>query len=358
MNAPGLKILLLADSRSFHTERYVDELRRQNCDVLTASLESGIMPHRELRRRGPFRSLHYALAAAEVRKLIDSFQPDVVNPHFASGYGFTAALAERRKSQPILLNLWGSDILLAARKSVFHRRKTGLALKAADFVIGDSDYLLDEAEKIQRIQNRRTIAWGIEREYLEFRRPRTTFGVPLRVLVPRPHEAVYNNMFIVRALADPANSGHIELTFPGFGGLVEDFRAGASRLINKGLNFYQKMTRRDYLKFAAEHDVYLSAARSDSSPVSLLEAMGLGLIPVAGDIPGVREWLDSDAGFLFDLTSESSLHEAITKLLAGGSDFDAMRRRNLERIEKKAIFEDNVAETITIMQELVAGRCS
>lgn len=356
MNAPGLKLLLLADSRSFHTERYAEELQRQGCEVLTASLESGSMPHKGLKRRGPFRSLHYALAASEVRKLIDSFRPDVLNPHFASGYGFIAALAERRRSQSILLHLWGSDILLAAHKSVFHRRKTRLALEAADFVVGDSDYLLDVAGKIGQIRNRRTIAWGIEREHLGFRRAQVAFGVPLRILVPRPHEAVYNNVFIVRALADLASSGLIELTFPDFGGLADDFRTGASRLINKGLNFYQKMTRRDYLKFAAQHDVYLSAARSDSSPVSLLEAMGLGLIPVAGDIPGVREWLDSDTGFLFDLTKEASLHETITRLLAGDSDLDSMLRHNLERIEKKAIFEDNVAETITVMRELAEGR--
>ncbi|MCX6834507.1 MAG: glycosyltransferase, partial [candidate division Zixibacteria bacterium] len=166
MSRDMLKVLVLADSRSFHTERYAAELQQQGCQVLTASLEDGPMEHHSLRRRGPIRALHYILAASEVRKLFDSFEPDVVNAHFASGYGYLAALAMRRHRRPLLLHLWGSDILIATHKSLLHRRKTRLALETADFVVGDSDYLLSEAGKIGHFRNHRTIAWGIERTAL------------------------------------------------------------------------------------------------------------------------------------------------------------------------------------------------
>lgn len=355
MSRDTLKVLILADSRSFHTERYAAELREQGCQVLTASLEDGPMEHHSLRRRGPIRALHYTLAASEVRKLIDSFEPDVVNAHFASGYGHLAALAMRRRKRPLLLHLWGSDILIAPHKSFLHRRKTRFAMETADFVVGDSDYLLSEAGKIGHFRNHRTIVWGIERTALQFRRQEIVLSRPLKILVPRPHEAVYNNTFIVRALAESVKSGDVELTFPAFGSQVNQFRERAGSLCGNGLNFYEKMTRPAYLRFAAQHDVYLSAARSDSSPASLLEAMALGLIPVVGDIPGVREWITPKSGYLFHLANEGSLRKAITGLFDRVADHEHMRLHNLRRIQESAIFEDNVAETITIMHDLAFG---
>ena len=356
MSGDRLRVLLLADSRSFHTERYAAELTRQGCEVLTASLEDGAMPHHTLKRRGPFRALHYALAAVEVRTLMRTFGPDLINAHFASGYGFLAALAERRRSLPVLLHLWGSDILIAPHKSVFHWRKTRLALESADFVIGDSDYLLEQAAEIGQMRGRRTIVWGIERDFLRHGRVDAPFRSPLKILVPRVHETVYNNLFIVRALADLANSGKIELTFPDFGGQVDVFKAEAGKLVISGLKFYPKLPREEYLPFAAQHDVYLSASLSDSSPASMLEAMGLGLIPIAGDIPGVGEWLNQETGFLFDLKQEASLRSVVIRLLLPGTDVHAMRANNLRLIEEKAVFEDNIAETIAIMRRLVAER--
>ena len=350
-----LRVLVLADSRSFHTERYLGEMTRQGCEVLVASLEEGPIQYHQLRRKGSIRALHYPLAAAEVSRLVRVFKPHVVNPHFASGYGFLAALAARLARKPILLHLWGSDILIAPRKSFLHRRKTRLALETADFVVGDSDFLLDEAEKIGRISARRTIPWGIERAHLSCYREDVVWQAPLKIVVPRPHEPIYNNLFIVRALSELIRDEKIKIIFPNWGSEVSNFVNKTVDLAGRRPDLYSPKPRRDYLEFAAGHHLYLSAARSDSSPASLLEAMGLGLIPIAGDIPGVREWLNPESGYLFDLSDESSLFEVVDGLLENLDDHQLMRQTNRERIERQAVFEDNVSATIAIMNEL-AGR--
>ena len=137
MNDRQLSVLVLADSRSFHTERYATQLRLQGCRVLVASLETGDMEHHALRRRGPLSWLHYPLAASEVRRLTEAFGADLINAHFASGYGFLAALTRRMVRLPIMLHLWGSDVLIAPRKSFLHRRKTSLAIETADCVVAE-----------------------------------------------------------------------------------------------------------------------------------------------------------------------------------------------------------------------------
>jgi glycosyltransferase involved in cell wall biosynthesis len=106
----------------------------------------------------------------------------------------------------------------------------------------------------------------------------------------------------------------------------------------------------------ASHDVYLSSAVSDSSPATLIEAMGLGLIPICGDIPGIREWLQEDRGYVFDLYSADQLRNRIAALIDSGDAHGEMRERNLARVKESAIFEDNIAQTIAIMRELIEER--
>lgn len=356
MNVRAMRVLVLADSRSFHTERYLAELERQQCEAWLVSLEKGTMGHQLLKRRGPFRALHYPLAASEVRTILGSFQPDIVNPHFASGYGHLAAIALRGSDLPMMLHVWGSDILIAPKKTFLHRRKTRQALERADAVVGDSNFLLDEAARIGQLKSRHTITWGLEKKTLEHFPDRGSFVKPLRIIVPRPHQQVYNNQFILNALSNLVNDGQVELTFPDFGGELDSFKAAAATIVGDRLKFYPKLPRSEYLAYASDHDVFLSAALSDSSPASLLEAMGLGLIPVVGDIPGVREWMTPQSGYLFDLEDETSLAETISNLIDSEADHDLMRRSNRERIEQEAVFENNIAETIEIMRELCRGR--
>jgi len=356
MSDQPLRILVLADAGSYHTERYLAEMKRQGCETLLASLEEGRFDYYRLRRKGFVKAFWYVLAASEVKRLVRQFQPDIINPHFVSGYGFTVALAQVKKSAPVVSQLWGSDVLLVPGKSVFHARKTAYALNHADLLFADSEYVVDEARKLAEVKNWRVIPWGIERGYLDYRRANYAIGRPLRVIVPRPHEKVYDNFFIVQALAPMINTGLVEVTFPSFGSLSGHFRLSAKPLVGDGLRFYDPLDRPDFLKLMAEHDVYLSAAISDSSPVSLIEALALGLIPVAANIPGIREWLGRKNGYPYELFDAAGLQKVIGDIVQGRDNHAEMRERNLEFVKRKGIFEENIAESIGMMRSLAAER--
>lgn len=356
MNRDALKVLLLADAIAFHTERFAHQLKLQGCEVLTASLEPGEMEHHSLRGRGPIKALHYLTSVPQLRRLIKQFEPDVINPHFASGYGFTAALARQDSSLPIVLNLWGSDVLIVPHKSVLHKWKTRYALRAADHVIGDSEYLVAAAESIAELKASRVIPWGIERKFLSMHRTDYRFQKPLRIIVPRTHAPVYNNEFIVHALQALLADGSVRLTFPSFGVDAQKFRDLIRSMPCSSVQLYDRKPRDEFLRFVAEHDVYLSASRSDSSPASLIEAMALGLYPVAADIPGVKEWLSNENGRLYPQDDEQALQSIVSGLVAQKEDFGAVRRANLDRVRKDAIFEGNIATQIEIMRKLAEGR--
>lgn len=355
VSSDRLRVLLLVDAATFHGERISGQLRCQGVNVLTVSLEKGSIRHLNIKSLGPIRSLWYLLSIPAVRAVVRRFNPDVVNAHFASGYGFVAAGSVARGGPPILLNLWGSDILLVPHKSWLHKLKSRWALKKASFVLADSEYLLGEARKLGKLPEARVIYWGIEQEYLSLHKTSYELNRPMRVIVPRAHEAVYNNLFIVEALSSPLKESRIELTFPTFGGEHETFKRKSCELVGDRLRYYDRLPRPDFLKLMAEHDVYLSASRSDSSPVSLIEAMALGLIPVCASIEGVKEWLCDKSGFLYRQNDRQDLNDLMTRLASEGNCYENMRRGNLERVRREAIFERNVAEQIDLMRWL-AGR--
>ncbi len=345
------KILILADSRAFHTERIVEQLKIQNCEVLTLSLEKGEMEHVDLQRRLCLNFLHYRLAVSEIKKNIDKFQPDIVNAHYATGYGYIAALALRNKNIPLILNLWGSDILRVPKKSFFHKRKAMIALGDANYIIADSQYLLDEAYKIFPFKNSALIYWGIEKEMLDFHKKSYAFNKPLRIIVPRPHEEVYRNEFIIESLADLLKSGKIKITFPSWGLRFNSFKQKAVNISKDNIFFYEKMNRKNYLKYFASHDLYLSNAETDSSPVSLIEAMALGLIPITADIEGVKEWLGVNNGFRFKEDNSLDLQNIITKITNSDNLYDSMRKMNLEKVKEKGLFEKNIKAHLKILKE-------
>ncbi len=351
MSERRLRVLLLVDAGTFHAERFAVELRRQGCRVLTVSMEKGQTLHVRLKRIGPFRRLHYFLAGPQVRRIISRFQPDIVNPHFASGYGYMAARAARGQV-PIVLNLWGSDILIVPHKSKLHRRKTRRALLRANHVVGDSEYLVEAATNFAPIRWKSVIPWGIERAYLDYHKTDYILPRPLNIIVPRAHDTVYNNLFIVEALADLINSEKVVITFPGFGRLRDQFKSDSAKLVGDRIRYYDKLPRPEFMKLMARHDLYLSAASSDSSPVTLIEAMALGLIPVAAEIEGVKEWLSPQTGFLYQPGDHDGLKNLLSGIIERNDSLKQMRASNLERVKSEAIFEENVAEEIAIMKSL------
>ena len=105
---------MLSDGQSFHTERFLNEVRQQGYEIKLASLEKSPIVDYLLKRKSPISSLHYTLALTQLKIIVDEFQPDMINAHFATGYGHLAA--QTKTDIPIALNLWGSDILIVPQK--------------------------------------------------------------------------------------------------------------------------------------------------------------------------------------------------------------------------------------------------
>lgn len=133
-----MKIVLLSGASSIHTVRWANGLSAVGHQVYVISqhpivdaFDPGVIVH-----EFPFRgSLGYFTMVPGVRKLLKLIKPDVVNAHYASGYGTTARLVNYH---PWVMSVWGSDVYDFPYKSPLHKWLVTENLKAADAVASTS----------------------------------------------------------------------------------------------------------------------------------------------------------------------------------------------------------------------------
>lgn len=357
-----MKILVLADGSSSHISRYVTELHNQGADVFLASFQKGsavdyLMPHRN---SSEWRM--YFSACKNIGSLIEEHDPDIVNAHFASAYGYSAARCRKKcgaQNASWVLTVWGSDILISPRKSVLHKARVKSALRGADIVLADSNYLAGEARSIESCETR-VIPWGIESsEVADDERLRARAEWPhqqLRILAPRPHRDPYNNKTLVATLAPLLKQG-LAVLVTSMEGDVDGFKQLCdTEGVSGAVEFYERSSRADYLERLAESHILISASLSDSSPVSVIEALAVGTIPLVGDIPGVRDIIPESlsGAFLYSLDSDGELLDNVNELCGMSAD-ERLRllQAGRDHIARVAIYETNISETLGCFEALV-----
>jgi len=355
-----LKVLMLADGRAVHTVRFQKELARQGVEIVLASLERGPTVDIPLKRLSVSNSLSYFFANRQIKDLVRKMNPDLINPHFASGYGFSVAISRVWKRKPVALHCLGSDILISPKKSIAHKRKVTLALDRADTIFCDSTFIAEQITTLAPSAETNIIPWGVEDEILNLFEKRKKHHIdadrPVRVLIPRPHNKIYNNLFIYESLKNLLEKKRLNLTFPAWGDDLDEFKKATKKeRLDGSISLYPFRDRREYIDSLADFDIFLSAALSDSSPASLIEAMAAGLYPVVADIPGIGDWAGHGDAALFDPRDGNTLRAAFEKILDPSFDIKSTLEKNHRLARQKGRFPDNIEKTVKIMKSMVAN---
>jgi len=337
-----LRLLVLSDASSLHTKRWTEWFSNRGHQVLLASLEKPneiTVPFRKLPGDSGWQS--YLAAARPLRGIIKEFRPHLINAHYVPSYGLLARLVGFR---PLAVSAWGSDLLVSPQKSPLHRLRVKLALAGADLATCDGDNLKRRIMGFG-LSNDRVInlPLGVEHSLILKKAPHVFRGG--NIISTRSLEPVYNVDTIIRAIsAAVKKTGRtLSLTIAGDGRLRDSLRDLSQRLGAEGYIRFTGRLRPDQL--IAELDrcgIYVSASLSDSTSVSLLEAMARGLVPVVSDIPGNREWIeDGINGYLFPPRDHGALADIIAKL-SGATECKEMVERNLSLISHRGSWQKNM----------------
>ena len=352
-----MRFLIAGDIRAIHLVRYAEYFRNKGHQVATLSLEKSKDYQADFQipaSRLP-QFLKYPLALKSFKKAIADFKPDLLNCHFIPNYGLLGVMSRFR---PLAVNAWGSDVLISADNSWFHRKRVKHVLTNADMIVTDAAMLTEQVSKLSDLKKQViTVPFGIDRDVLENgKQARFSSDESVVLISTRQLEPLYMVSDLLEAVSILPDKMINKTIVVGGGSQDNDLRQAVAELGLKKVDFTGRVPHKQVFDELHRADIYVSCSRSDSTSVSLLEAMASGLFPVVSDIEGNREWIEhGQNGLLFDVGDI----EALARMLRWAAENPSLRARarkyNFDLIEKNAVWENNMA-TVEEEFERLAGK--
>lgn len=289
-----MRILLLSGANSIHTARWANGLVSRGHQVHLVSAHALVHPLDErvhlhlLSCRAPWA---YILGALEVRAIALRVGADVLNAHYATGYGLLARLAAVK---PTLLSVWGSDVYSFPDKSAFHKTLVRANLKSSTAIASTSHCMACKAQEI----------------YLHPHVFITPFGVDVRAFQPQSRSPVLSNRVVIgtvkslspvygidvliRAFAwardQVIESTDLHLEIFGEGPQRPELEALVETLhLAKQVRFGGAIAHEQVPAVLNQFDIFVALSRFESFGVAVLEAAACRLPVLVSSAEGLAE---------------------------------------------------------------------
>ncbi len=350
-----MRIAMLSDASVVHTWRWAEALMERGHTLELWSLEPGAgfdYPFHRLDPPWGPRFWRYPAATPRLRRQLQAFQPDVVNAHFVPNYGLLGVLAGYR---PLVVSVWGSDVLISPKATPLHRWRARYVLERADWITTDAAMLTRAVVALGgRGECITTVPMGVDVE--RYRTARTPAPAGPLVISTRKLEPLYNVGLLVEAMPKIMESlGNARFLVAGDGPERARLEERTRRL-GAPVEFLGMIPNAQMARVLGASHIYVSTSTSDSTSVSLLEAMAAGLVPVVTDIEANREWVtDGENGFLVPIDRPDVLARAVVRAWQDEAWRQSVVLANGTMVRQRANWADNMDEVETVLRVL-AGR--
>jgi len=265
-------------------------------------------------------------AAAGLQAVIRQVQPQLVHALRIPYEGMLAAAALAESQLPLLVSVWGNDFTLHARSTPLMASATRRALRRASGLLADTQRDLQLAQQWSLPAGAPTLAvpgnGGVRRNL--FHPPKQPVTAP-RIINPRGLRAYVRNDVFFRALAQVVKQvPDLQVDCPAMQGEPQAEAWVRQHGLHAHVNLLPKLAPADLAESYRRAQLMVSPSTHDGTPNTLLEAMACGLLPVAGDLDSIREWITpGENGLLVNPNDAKALAAAILR----GLNDEALRSK-------------------------------
>jgi len=347
-----MRLCFISNPNSTHTRRWVTWFARRGhtvCLVADVPLQEpwSEVPIIDLSKIFYAPIVRFPIWAIWLRRFLHQWRPDILHAHRVNSAGWLAAASG---FHPLVITPWGTDLYQLPQHSRTIRWLAYYVLRHADLVTADAQDLLQTASHYGANPGcLHLVQWGVDISHFH---PgpakaslRTEFGLgagPV-ILSPRAVNQIYNLDIIIKALPE------VMTTLPGAMLILRDYNTDLAykrRLeeliikldLTKAVHWigrvdpYERVA--DIYRLA---DVVVSVPTSDSTPVSILEALACGIPVIVSDLPALHEWLTpGESGLMVSQRDSHELATALCQMLTNIELADRLRRIGPTIIETRA----------------------
>lgn len=364
-----MRILFLSAAGNVHTIRWVSALAQRGHEVHLVSQkehalnaggdaipESVKVHYLKLPGR-----LGYFLNAPELKRLFKKIKPDVVNAHYASGYGTLARMAGLR---PLVLSVWGSDVYDFPYHGKFNMNLIRKNLLYADRIVSTSHCMARQVEKLLegRQVNIDVVPFGVDLKRFSRKEERKS-GDEICIGCVKALEPVYGIDILISAAGLLKESlekkgmdeiaRRLKVRIYGDGSRREELQRLIDSLELGGTVYLMgRIPHYRVPEVLQRMDIFCATSRSESFGVAVVEAMAMELPVVVTDAEGFKEVVeDGTTGIIVERNDPAAVAQALERLVLDEKLRDTMGEKGRKRVERLYDWDKNVDALVKVYQK-------
>lgn len=339
-----MRICYVANSDISHTKKWASYFVEKGHEVHVISHKDVAIPGVKVYYID-YNIKNFIFKVKKVHSLIRRIDPDVLHAHQANTCGLYAATM---KGYPFMVSAWGSDILVAPERSFIMKSIVKYVLKRAAYITSDAEYMTERIIELGAKKERvYTFPMGVSEDIFNYRHDYDLKSPSLNIVSIRKLEKIYRIDVLIKGFYEALKVfGDMTLTIGASGSQGEELIELVKKLgIYDKVIFTGRYEPEEAGKLLMDKDVFISIPESDSTSVSLLEGMAVGIFPIVSDLPGNREWVnDFENGIVLNYTSPKCIKEAILWCAKNKKHLMYFRDENINIIKKRALWRNNAVD--------------
>lgn len=362
------KVFFISAANSIHTVKWVNALsekyeihlvycknHKPDLDVINEN----VIKH-ELCFKAP---LGYYLNAPQLKNIYKKIKPDIVNVHYASGYGTLARIA---KLDNILLSVWGSDVYDFPNRSKIKKRILEKNVEFAKYIASTSNVMATELRKQVNIDDKEIniTPFGVNVEkFYHYRRKRKDGDINIGTIksLKEKYGIKYAILSIKRLKEDLINKGeqetanHIKYYIYGDGEEKENLlKLIKDERLEETVFLMGKVENNKVPDILNNLDIFCATTIvNESFGVALIEAMACEVPVVATDVDGFKEVTeDNVTGYIVERKNIDDIALALNKLINNSEIRKKMGKEGRKRVIQKYDWQKNVNDMIQIYEKI------
>jgi glycosyltransferase involved in cell wall biosynthesis len=365
----AMKILLLSDTYSEHTEKWALGLASQGLEVGLFSFNKASYPWYEnidnitllyeaenkLDADNTINKLSYFKFVKLLKNAIKKFNPDVLHAHYATSYGLIGALSG---FHPFVISAWGTDVMKFPQKNFINKFILKYNLQKADVICATSntikEYLIPVTNKDICV-----IPFGVDTSLFCKKEVTSLFDKNSFVIgCIKALESLYNidiliNAFSILKLKYKEKS--LKLLIIGVGSQENDLKQLVKQLnLTDDVVFTGRIAFSEVSNYFNMIDVLANLSDYESFGVSVIEAMACEKPVIATNTGGLKEIIENDNfGSLVEIGNFKQTKIEIEKYLLNSDLKHKIGKAAREKIINKYNWNNNVKQMIDVYSDLI-----